>query len=230
MQQQVEKLEAHVETLLDILLDAFAKWFVLEATLINKELITAVGSSRRLRGLDIVRRSLMQSCVQDIAHITLDPHKNVPSINKVVADLGTPSTVELLRLKFIGFWAGCDSNGRAEAQIKFEQNLESTRRHWSILQLSQELVAFKTLRDQQLAHVQLSLSEGEYERLDVHALGLKWRDIGLMLERIEPIVQSLNMLVRCAGMNMKDEKERFRQAAEIFWADYRPIISLRPIG
>jgi hypothetical protein len=222
MRQQVEKLEAHVETLLDILLDAFAKWSLLETTLIDKQLIAAVGGGRRLRGLDIVRRSLMQSCVQDIAHITLDPHKNVPSINKVIADLETASTINLLRSKFVQLWAGQDAERRTEAHNRFEINLEASRRDWSNLQESRVLAGFKQLRDQQLAHVQLIFSEGKYERLDVPALGLKWRDIRLMLELIEPIVLSLNTVVRCAGIDMDEERERFRKAAEIFWAGYPP--------
>jgi hypothetical protein len=172
----------------------------------------------------------MQSCVQDIAHITLDPYKNVPSIKKVISDLETASTLELLRSRFIDLWAGSDPDRRAEAQTKFLRNLELARQDWSGLERSQELCAFKTFRDQQLAHVQLIFSDGEYERLDVGALGLKWRDIGLMLERIEPIVLSLNMVVRCAGINMNDEKERLRQAAEIFWSGYPPNNPFQPIA
>jgi hypothetical protein len=222
--QRIIKLEAHVETILDLLLDAEAKWAVLHPILVNRPLIGVVGGGYRARGLDIVRRALMQSCVQDIAQIAFDPYDGSPSISKVIADLGDPSTVKLLRKKYLNIYVGPKTDPAysdkrlSDATSKFENALKVAQIQWKELSTSPELKAFKKFRDMQLAHVELSYSNGKYHRLNVSKLGIKWKDIGLTLLRLESTIMALNTVVRGAWINMADSREQFEQNSSMFWS------------
>lgn len=97
MRQQVSKVSAHVETLLDLMLDAWGKWALLEPILKDRTTIAAWGGGKRGRALDGIRRSLMHVCILDIAHVAFEPDDRSPSVEKVLHDIANPST-----LKFIG--------------------------------------------------------------------------------------------------------------------------------
>jgi hypothetical protein len=223
VRQQVTKLAAHVETLLDILLDAHARWALLRPILTDRSIISAWGGGTRARALDGIRRSLVHVCVLDIAHITLESDERSPSIKKVMKDLQIQSTLKLLRSGFIAAWAGTkastpDFEERArEAEAKFDSDLAIARNGWAALESSARLKGFKTFRDKNLAHVELMYESGRYEQLKVSALGIKWKDIGLILDEIQPVVLALNSICRAAGMDMEGTRERFAESATIFW-------------
>jgi hypothetical protein len=165
----------------------------------------------------------MHVCVLDIAHITLESDERSPSIKKVMSDLQNQSTLKLLRSDFIAVWAGTkasvpDFEERAiEAAARFDRDLATARGGWAALEASTRLKGFKTFRDKNLAHVELMYESGRYEQLKVSALGIKWKDIGLILDEIQPVVLALNSICRAAGMDMADTRERFAESATVFW-------------
>jgi hypothetical protein len=223
VRSQVTKLAAHVETLLDILLDAHARWEMLKPILNDRSVISAWGGGARASALDGIRRSLMHVCVLDIAHITLEPHKNSPSIGKVMIDIENESTLKLLRSDFMAAWAGpkgstpdYEQRSRDAAQ-RFERDLTVARDGWSALKTSARLLSFKTFRDKNLAHVELMYDSGRYEHLKVSSLGIKWKDIGQILNEVDPIVLALNSVCRVAGFDLANAREQFAESAKLFW-------------
>jgi hypothetical protein len=223
MRKQAAKLSAHVEALLDILLDTYSKWTLLEPILKERSAIAFWGGGARARSLEAVRRSLAHVCVLNIAHLAFEADKRAPSIQKVVGDLTNRHVLHTLRGDFVRFWAGTKSEPqylelKLDAEARFDRSLSDARHLWSELEDSKELRALKTLRDKSFAHVELMFRNGAYRRFDGTALGVRWRDIGLILDQMAPVVLALNSVCRNAGFDMTDATQRMRDNARLFWA------------
>lgn len=223
MRQQVSKVSAHVETLLDLMLDAWGKWALLEPILKDRTTIAAWGGGKRGRALDGIRRSLMHVCILDIAHVAFEPDDRSPSVEKVLHDIANPSTLKLIKADFMAAWVGPKSASPdyderlMEAESRFEADLALIKEEWAKLERSAQLRSFKKFRDKNLAHVELMYEDGKYRQLKVSTLGIKWRDIGLILAELQTVVLGLNRLCRCAHLDMDDARQQFQQSAELFW-------------
>ena len=231
MQQQVAKLRGHVDALVDILLSLKGRWVMLHPLLFDQSVVQTYSGKNRLRGLDIVRRTFVFACVQDIANISLAPNRKTPSVHNILEGLKVRSTVDLLRDSYSATMQSVDdpdpqvvnalrniaAQGEAQRRREFDQRLGQAEARWATLAVTRELANFKAYRDKVAAHVDVSFKDGQYVPFDAADLGLKWKDFAYVIEELQAIVLELNAIVRSADFAMEAADGMFADAARSFW-------------
>lgn len=231
--QQVAKLTARTEHLLDLFISLLEKYAMLRPLAFDPDLVNRWAKGPPARGLIAIRNALLASCVQDVHKVALDKSDRAPSIRNILSTIEDGDVRALLREKYAtappvlgakhkdpsvqAMLDNMQKKEQAKRQDQFDAEWADVSERWSQLEGGDALDAFKTWRDKLIAHSDLHHKDGEYHLLDLTDLGLKWGDLGDLVTELQSIVDSINLLVRSANFAFDELATQLEEASNGFW-------------
>jgi hypothetical protein len=232
MPSRREKVTAHTEHLLDAFLRLQATYAILDPLLFDQALVVRWRTGPAAQGRQILLSALLNSCVLEASKLTFDQDPRTPSLRSLDAALDDdhlraelceayavwnvhieaddPEVLRLIR----------ESEKRDEERRRseFDSLVERFRSAWGELRDSPTLKAFETLRDKVIAHNEIRHDGNKYRTFDIASLGLKFGDLRTIVQSLEPIVDSANLVFRATSFAFDDSDQQLRSASERFWA------------
>ena len=230
MPTQHEKLASFSEHLLDGYLGLRERWELLIPVLPG----TVVGLPQYMApGFRVLQRTLLFATVLDIANLLADGHDTTPSLlnlAKVLADenfrrharnryaeharLPPPQGIADHKLRSALNRASRDrvSERAAEFDAKYVEFTES----WEELQTTEAFARVSAARDRVVAHNEIHLVNGRYAPVDLAALGVTSEDLGVLVHRLQRLVDLSQQLLRSAGFDWSSAQPHY-EAARRFW-------------
>jgi hypothetical protein len=205
MKNRIEKLKGHADILLNAYLGLREKLEVLKPIIFDEPTARLHRVKRRARGFLVIRRSLFESCVLDVHALAFDNDARTPSVHGFVKALQEDSLRALLR------------NSQRRAAV-FDKKCKRILEEWNSFKAQPWAQAFRELRDQRIAHLEVKKSGNQYKRLDVSSLGLKWNDIEESVDLLERLVLDLMGVVRDEGYDLGNIKQTLENDGKAFWA------------
>ena len=101
---------------------------------------------------------------------------------------------------------------------EFDSALAELVEAWQRVSSDTSTAAFKTWRDKVIAHSELHHKDGTYTPIDLAVLGLKWGDLGLLIEEVQRVIAGIGSVVRSAGFAWSILDEQLNDASTSFWA------------
>ncbi len=230
--QQIVKLRARAEHLLDLFIGLRERHALLRPLAFDRSLAERVGSGPASRGHLILKTTLLWICVGDLYKVTLDRSARSPSVVNIMTTLDGPSVRDRLRKEFsvrilpqvdhedpsvIAALAQMRAMEEGQRRESFDRSWKQLGDEWTALQAENALNRFKEWRDELIAHADLRQAEGKYRLLDLGSLDLRWSDLGGLLDRVQSIVVLITLLVRHASFDFADLGSSLRNASEAFW-------------
>jgi hypothetical protein len=169
--------------------------------------------------------------LQDLANICFDKQQRTPSIRKIVKDLESSDVQKLLREHYAHYPVDIvESNPAISISIEqfkkkrekklakdFDRKLKELFNKWIKFQTHPRNQAFESVRDKITAHFELEKVDTSYRYVPVKRFGLRWSDLRASIAELRPIVESLNLLIRNAGMDMKSVLSQHKKYGKHFW-------------
>lgn len=232
---QLKKLEGQAEHLLDGVIWLKERYAVLRPML-EQAVIKSHGAGKKRFAFITIQKVLFFSCVLDVAKLCKDADDRTPSMQKIMNTItdNQPLLQELRRR--CSQWVtnrtaeeladphlmhsikALEDRNVAERAAEFDQRYKKLLVQWQALLNSKTLEAFTTIRDKVLAHTQLFHADGKYTLLDIGEMGLKWTDLGPMIDEVQQVTELIEHVVRAASFTWDDmEKECYRDALD-FWS------------
>ena len=236
MSTQYAKTEANARHLLDGFIALKERYAFLHPMIFDKGLVAARGSGQRGRGFDTLRRSLLLTCIQDIAKFTLDRDRRAPSLANIASSLEDEAFRDDLRERY-AVWGSIrpdedqfDDHTVLEALNKIEARETQTRRiafddayqqfsaQWVALKDSPTLLSSIKVRDKVTAHTEIRFENEQYVPFDISTLGIKYGDIKEMIDQVQDLVRLVGFVVRAAAFDWEGLDDQLSKAAYHFWA------------
>lgn len=234
MSEQIKRLDAHTDHLLNGFLDLRSKYSILEPMLLDKELQKKV-SDPRVHGFLLIRHVLFLSCSQDLAKLAFDQDKRSPSLSKIVAALADEGLRDELRQKYALItpkpWSAgnadpdmqmileeWDAQDEAQRQAEYDEMYVELVEKWNVFAAQEVCQAFRDVRDKVAAHSELRLIDTEYKPVDIGELGIGWRAIGTTIADMQPLVVLVNMLVRSCSFGWDSYEQHMQEVSTEFWS------------
>jgi hypothetical protein len=231
--QQVAKLRARAEHLLDLFIALRERFAVLRPLAFDEELTERVGGGPPARGRFILQNALLQHCIVDVVKVSVDTSERSPSAANIMSVLAQEEIRQWLRKDFStvpppinvgddpltpGELEEILEGERDELRAKFDQTWERLSERWMGLERDVRLDRFKSWRDKLIAHSDLHRLDGEYRLTDLSKLGLKWGDLGDLIAELQEVVSDIQALTRSAGFAWEMLDEQLEAAATGFWS------------
>lgn len=233
MPTQLEKLQAHAAHLLDAFIQLRERYAILEPMLFDKSLVESKRSGKQSRGFHVLRNSLVFSCAQDIAKLTLDDDSRTPSISNLIHALAEAEFRQSLREAF-AIWRiplpeeendpeiiealrRMELREEAQRRVQFDELYCEATSLWAALSTSKAVKSFKTIRDKVSAHTEVQFVADKYQFVDIGILGIKWGDIRASINQMQRLVEIMGLLIRNAGFAWDSLDEQLRRASGGFW-------------
>jgi hypothetical protein len=214
MSTQYEKTVANAEHLLDGFIALRERYAFLHPMIFDKELVQTRGSGPRGRGFETLRQSLLLTCIQDIAKLTLDRDRRAPSLANIASSLADSGFRNDLRERY-SVWPSVRSDPdkfknpallqavkalevreTQERRTAFNDAYKKFSAKWGALKDSSILQSFVTIRDKVTAHTELRFENAQYKPLDISTLGIKYGDIKSVIEQVQDVVALAGVIVR----------------------------------
>ena len=228
--QQIAKLRARAEHLLDLFISLLEKFAMLRPLAFDEELAGRVGAGPRGRGHTILKNTLLQSCVQDLVKLTLDRDPRTPSVSNLMTTLEDSTVRDALLADYAAaprpVLAGAPSLVLDEIQSDEAQRLtddfqatwSDLATRWPTLEDDGSLLGFKKWRDKLIAHSELHHVDGEYVLTDLSQEDLKWSDFGKLIKQLQGTVDSITILTRSAGFAWDTLGGQLDETSDGFWS------------
>ena len=235
MPSRREKVAAHAEHLLDAFLRLRATYAVLDPLLFNQTLAARWRTGPAAHGRHILLNTVLYSCVLEASKLTLDKDPRTPSLQSLDTALDdAPFRAELreayavLNLyieeddpEVLRLLRESEKRDDEKRRQDFDALVKRFRAGWRFLRDSPTLKAFEILRDKVIAHNEIRHDGSTYRTFDVASLDLKFGDLRAVVQALEPIVDSANLLFRAASFDFEESDQQLRSAGEQFWAVVR---------
>jgi hypothetical protein len=233
MPSRREKIVAHAEHLLDVFRALRGRFALLEPLLFDEAIVRRLGSGRRRHGMHLLTSALLNSCALEIAKIFHDGDGRSASLTGLVESLGDEMLLTELRERYavwnIAPTSGNDSDilaliqageRREEEQrrLQFAELVATLRTRYGNLQSSFAMASFRAMRDQLLAHNQMSFDGTTYHPLDVTALGLKFGDMRVAIDEIEAVMNLVTLIFRNSSFDFARLREQLTADRDAFWS------------
>ena len=234
MCEQIRKLDAHANHLLNGFLDLRAKYAMLEPMLFDKSLQTSM-ARERAHGFLLLRHTLFLSCAQDVAKLGCDDDKRTPSITKIIDALADDSLRAKLRDMYSEraptVWMNenpaspelraalveMDAREEVERRAEYDGLYAELTDRWATLATTPAIKAFRVIRDKISAHTEIRLVDGKYGAHDIEELGIKWTDLRDTITEMQQIVESIGLLVRSCNFAWDMYDEQLGRIAGGYW-------------
>jgi AbiU2 len=233
MPTRKEKLEAYAGHLLDVYRALHARYAILEPLLFDKGVVYRFGEGKRAHGLNILRSALLQLCALDIAKIVHDGDNRSPNVKALLASLDDDRLRLELREEFaIWYPELTEEDDQAATALpqeaerreeekrrkRFDELLAEARDRSAKLAVSNAIMSFRRMRDELVAHNQLTFAGNAYVPLDVTKLGLKLGDFGKVIDELERLMDLLTLLFRNASFDFPMLREQLVKDRDAFWS------------
>jgi len=227
-----DKAVAHANRLLDDLIGLRTTYAFLRPILFDQETIAAWGGGRRAYGLNVIKTTLLEWCVLEIAKIALDQDDRTPSLRRLDQTLDDPQVLDELREEYavhalvpmgtddpevLALVAKAEQRDEANRRIEFDQLVARLRTRWTELSASNTLAAFGTMRDKVVAHSELQYDGTKYAPLDIASLGLQYGDLRKVIVELDALVDLVNLVFRGANYDFDGHDKQLAGASAVFW-------------
>jgi AbiU2 len=227
----IEKLKGHTDHIVGLYLLFAEKYALIDPMIFGKRVCRRFGSAEKGRGFDLIRKTLYYACLQDLANLCFDKHDKTPSICKLVQKLGSPEVKAMLRQSYSQYpinTQNSDPNiqasleryrrkGEARLAKRFDRELKTVIQRWNKFEASPRAKSIQSIRDKITAHFELEKTEGKYAYVPVSRFGLLWSDLRKFIVELRPIIETLNSLVRNAGMDVTSTVAQYNEYGKRFW-------------
>jgi HEPN superfamily AbiU2-like protein len=204
--ERIVKLEAQVDSLLGLLVRAYAKFFFLRPMMLNEGLNQTISSEERGACFRQLRNWLYWDFVLELVKVCDDSDERTPSIRQLKEALADTETLPALKEKYSrrAPLRGLDEETAQQLQNEEEQKLRSEfdevyarfQKNADELLSSSAFKGFQTIRHKLIAHNQLRKTDAGYEFFDIKVLYLKYGEERKLLAAAQTIVDDLDLLVR----------------------------------
>lgn len=230
---RVVKFKAYAEHLLDAFIELRQRYALLAPMLFNEAVAVGRGSGKQARGFQVLRHSLVLSCAQDIAKLTVDNDKRAASLARLVQALAedelrrelqdqyaehvVPSIEEESDPEIVEALRRMELAEAVERRAQFDTLYCEAMSLWAKLSTSETLAAFRTIRDKVTAHNEVRHSADKYHFVDIGSLGLTWKDFRETILEMQRLVELMGLLFRNTGFAWDYLDKLLDEAATAFW-------------
>lgn len=202
--------------------------------LFDQDVATYHGSRQRARGYQVLKRSLLLSCAQDIAKLTMDDDERTPSLRNLVRSLTDDVLRATLRERFavwkipsieeetdpeiVAALRRMEAREEAERRAQFDELYCKATDSWARLSTNSTVKGFMTIRDRVSAHTEVRYVADKYQFVDISKLGLKWGDLRSTIQTMQGLVEIMGLLIRNAGFAWDSLDDQLSKAGKAFWA------------
>jgi AbiU2 len=227
--KRIDKLEAEVESLLGLLMGAYAQFLFLRPMMVNEHLIKRIALQEKGVGFRQLRDWLYWGFIQEIVKLCQDPDDRTPSIRKLRKVLEDETTLQALKEKYSRRSPpqieGVDQRiinhfqkqEESELRLEFDETYRRFRKSSAELLSSDALAAYKKIRDKLIAHNELHKSDAGYSFFDINILNLKYGQESQVLEAAKEIFDDLDSLVRNSSVAWNQFFEHETREVCKFW-------------
>jgi hypothetical protein len=232
--QQIDKLKGHVLIFSDEFRDLILAFEMLVPVAEDQEVLNRFSRTKRAHGLQIVRGSLIQECIIGITKLAYDRDSKNPTAGRLIETiLSLPTqTINKLKVAFsvpikpsrasdrprsevdLLFWQEMEKMEIQQLQQSFDQYLPELEKEWQWF--SQHEQAFKGLRDERFAHLDVSLVGQQYKLAAVE--GPAWETVKEAVGRLIKVAEILLTVLHKKDEGFDQAVEMARQFANDFWA------------
>lgn len=239
-QSSVAKLQSWSSELINIASDLLHKSLFLQPLLDNHDVITSVNASRTGFGLTIMRGTLFNACVIDVAKICVGSDKNNASLIGATVLLKSTPITNHLRGKFSEwvtrpsamsnvdqslandsvFIAMMHKNSlemREQQNRVFDERLKEFLTGIETLKIDDQYKRIIELRHKRVAHVSMSKVGDAWAPFDTKTLGITWGDVTALSKRLERLVWLLYLLSCSTDHAFEYWRKEVEKKALQFW-------------
>jgi hypothetical protein len=231
--QQLNKLKGHVLIFSEEFRALILSFGMLSPIAENQELLKRFSGTKRAKGLEIVRWSLIQECIIGITKLAYDAEPQNPTAGRLIETiLSLPSsTLNKLKDTFSVPIKAVLASDRppTEADLRVAHEMEKMdvpglrhsfdqylvelekEREW----FSQHQEAFKNLRDKRFAHLDVKLVGKKYKIAEVK--GPDWETVKEAVAHLINVAEILLTILHKKDEGFEQAVEIARQIAADFW-------------
>jgi len=244
--ERIAKLEGQVNSLLELLIRAYAKFLFWRPMMVNESLNQTISSEERGACFKQLRNWLYWDFILELVKICDDSDERTPSIRQLKEALADTETLQDLKQKYSrrAPLKGMDEQTaqylqkqeEAELRSEFDEVYRRFQTSSDEIMSSSALSGYQTIRDKLIAHNELRKTDEGYVFFDIKTLYLKWGHERKLLEMARTIIDDLNLLVRNAsfhwesffGLETKDVCS-YWQVSTIDGEKQNPSIATEPL-
>ena len=228
-----EKCVAHSWYLLGDYVELRSKYAMLEPILFDRECVQRWGSGSAGWGLQVLRNTLLMSCVLDVYKLTLETDRRAASLLTLVEALEDKSLVADLReaASAIGPIAPVEGDPESTQLIEahereveeqrgkeFDAHVADVRARWKRLRDSKALAGCEEIRHKLIAHTELRPDGDTYRALKVEELGLKYGDLIDVMDQLRLLMELTSHVFRAASFELDEWERQLIDSRDVFWS------------
>ncbi len=234
----IKRLEAEAESLVILLIRAYAQFLFLRPMLVHYELIARIGTEGKSAGFKQLRNLLYWSFIQELVKLCKDGDERTPTVERLMEKIKGTAVKKILEDKFScnglpqiegedeETWKRHQKEYEKESRERFSNVFDRLQNNTKKLLDSNALSGFKKIRDTLIAHNELRKTENNYEFFDIEELKLEFGQERELLKLLEEVVNDLNSVVRNTGFSWEPYLEQETRDVCKFWE----IESIEPDG
>ena len=225
---KVQKLVAHTDTLLILLIKTYSQYLFLRPMMFNTELIVRYADPRKRTGFEHFRNTLYWTLVLEVVKLCDDSDSRSPSIAGLRRELSSPEVEDILEERYSrSAWpqlpgqtkenyARAQAEDSAHSRQRFRETFSKFMADSLTLLTSVEFLALKEARDKQVAHNELRFIDGKYQFASIE--DLKYGHERKILETARVIVASTCKSVALVSFGLTGSKSSSSQRRRVTFA------------
>jgi hypothetical protein len=200
----------------------------------NEDLLARFSGTKKVRGLLVIRWSMIQECVLGVTRLVYDEGKQNPTIGNMIEAIRNPPSAPLWeRLKTVfavpikptppmdrswsdaelKMWAEVEKQETEELRQAFDRYLPKLQEEWDWFESHRN--PFKDLRDKRIAHLDTSKVGNDYVPKGVK--GPEWGDIKKAIQRLINVAEILLTILHQKDESFGQFVEIAKRDARAFW-------------
>ncbi len=212
----IEKLKAHTDNLLDMLIRAYERFLFVRPMMVNDSLVASMGKQGKRQGFEQLRNTLYWDFINELVKICAKyKDERTPSIQRIVEYIKADAVRNILEQKYASGRSLFDKQD--EYKIEFRSVLARLDSNVDKLLGATAYSGYKEIRDSLIAHNDLRRTETGYQPLNIQPLGLKYGNEVEILILVNSIVDDLNSVIRCASFDWNSFFEPEVRTVCDFW-------------
>jgi len=225
--EKLNKLDGHIQGLLDSFVGLKTKYAYLDPMLFNSGVCKKYGRKNKGNGFETIRNALFFDCIQDIVKLSFDDDCRTPSLINFIKNIENDQTISLIKEKYTEprFITGLSKEELLNYQIKekqekdqeFQRDVNLLLNDWKKYKNEEYVSGFNNIRDKIQAHLELKLVDGNYSRIDISKLNLKWDDPKKAIFAMQNMINILNGLIRRAEYAFRILDEQNTYYVNAYW-------------